>query len=72
MQDLGLPPEARAAHKGAFGQVGQAGGCGGDEGIPHVFPRQVAWQNHAFRQVRWHILQGRTGQSGEVDILYAA
>ena len=72
MQDLGLPPEARAAHEGAFGQVSQAGGCGGDEGIPHIFPGQVAWQDCAFRQVCWHILQSHTGQAIEVDMSYAA
>lgn len=57
VKDLGLPPEAGAAHEGALGQVGQAGGCGRDEGIPHILPGQVARQDRPLWQVCGHILQ---------------
>ena len=59
VEDLRLPPQAGAAHKGALGQVRQAGRRRRDEGIPHILPRQIAWQYCSLRQVCGHILQGR-------------
>ena len=67
-EDLGLPPQACAAHNCAIGQVGQAGGDGADESVTHVLPRQVARQDGPRGQVCRHILlqpkNGRVGTGG--------
>jgi hypothetical protein len=57
VEDLCLPAQAGAAHKGTLWQVGQAGSCWRDERVPHILPWQIAWQYCPLRQVGGHILQ---------------